>query len=238
MKVAKIQDIENLADGSVIGEMTAQVKAAFPAKTGEGKYGPWRVVAAILKDGTGEIRCSFWTTDDIQGLVGQTITIKSQAGNKGLAGISVKFSAHSKTNELNVSDKAAICDQGGDAVEEYRDAVKTNLQIANSKGGVKEAKRNIFQTAQLYVECVKAGRWIVGQIEGGLSPDHFQAVVASLFIASEKQGLAKSFPLEQGRPPEEETLQDEIPLELVEVKATKAKRPSVESSEFEEENGW
>jgi len=234
MKVAKIQDIENLADGSVIGEMTVQVKAAFPPKTGEGKYGPWRVQAVILKDGTGEIRASFWTNDDMQQCVGQTITIKSQAGSKGLQGLKVKHSSHSGKNELDVSDKAAIIDQAGDAVEQYKDAVKVNAQIAASKGTVKDAKRIIFQSAQLYVECVKAGKWITSQIEGGLSTDHFQAVVASLFISADKQGLAKSFPLEQSRP-EPVEVQDEIPLE--EAKPKK-KGKSVESDEFEAEHGW
>ena len=63
MKVAKIADLANLADGSIIGEMSVQVKAAFPAKTGEGKSGPWRVQPAILKDSTGEVRASFWVKD-------------------------------------------------------------------------------------------------------------------------------------------------------------------------------
>jgi len=233
MKVAKIQDIENLADGSVIGEMTVQVKAAFPPKTGEGKYGPWRVQACILKDATGETRASFWTNDDMQAVVGQTITIKSQAGSKGLQGLKVKANSHSGKNELDVSDKAAIIDQAGDAVEQYKDAVKVNAQIAASKGTVKDAKRIIFQSAQLYVECVKAGKWITSQIEGGLSTDHFQAVVASLFISADKQGLAKSFPLEQSRP-ESVEVQDEIRLE----EKPKKKGKSVESDEFETEHGW
>jgi hypothetical protein len=56
MKVAKIADLENLADGTVIGQMVVQVKAAFDAKTGKGKFGDWRVQPVILKDGTGEVR--------------------------------------------------------------------------------------------------------------------------------------------------------------------------------------
>ena len=223
MKVAKIQDIENLADGSVIGEMVVKVKAAFDAKTGQGKYGPWRVQAAILADATGEIRASFWTQEDIKAMSGQTITIKSQGGAKGLQGLSVKLSTHSGKNELNISDKAAIYDQTKNAFEEYSTAVKTNSQVAKSTGSVADAKRTLFQKAQLYVECVKAADWIRSQHE--LTQDHFQAVVSTLFISADKQNLANAFPASQSKPLELEV--DEIPFVTPAVK-----------DEFESENGW
>jgi hypothetical protein len=223
MKVAKIQDIENLADGSIIGEMAVKVKAAFDAKTGQGKYGPWRVQAAILADATGEIRASFWTNEDIKAMVGQTITIKSQGGSKGLQGLKVKLSTHSGKNELDISDKAAIYDQTKNAFEEYSGAVKANAQIAKSTGSVADAKRTLFQKAQLYVECVKAADWIRSQHE--LTQDHFQAVVSTLFISADKQNLAGAFPTSQAKPLELEA--DEIPM-----------RAPATKDEFESENGW
>ena len=222
MKVAKIQDIENLADGSIIGEMVVKVKAAFDAKTGQGKYGPWRVQAAILTDATGEIRASFWTNEDIKAMCGQTITIKSQGGAKGLQGLKVKLSTHSGKNELDISEKAAIYDQAKNAFEEYSGAVKANAQIAKSTGSVADAKRTLFQKAQLYVECVKAADWIRSQHE--LTQDHFQAVVSTLFISADKQNLANAFPASQTKPLELEA--DEIPF------------LSPAKDEFESEHGW
>jgi hypothetical protein len=235
MKVAKIADLENLADGTVIGEMVVQVKAAFPPKTGQGKYGPWRVQPVILKDATGEVRASFWLNDNFQELVGQTITIKSQAGNKGLAGLSVKFSDHSKKNELNISDKAAIIGGTANALEQYVDAVKVNTQLAQSKGTVTDAKRLLFQKAQLYVECVKAADWIRTQHE--LTQDHFQAVVSTLFISADKQNLSGCFPVESVKKTQRVEA-DEVPMDFEEAD-TAAKKPVKKAKdEFEEEAGW
>lgn len=232
MKIAKIADLEAFAAGTVIGEMVVQVKAAFDAKTGKGKYGDWRVQPVILKDATGEVRASFWIKDELRDLVGQTITIKSQAGKNGLTGINVKFSSHSGKNELNVTDKAAIIDGTRNALEQYTDAVKVNTQLAQAKGSVVDAKRLLFQKAQLYVECVKAADWIKKQHD--LTVDHFQAVVASLFISADKQNLANCFPVESVKP-QKQADPDEIPMDFAEADA--AAKPK-KKDELEEELGW
>ena len=223
MKVAKIADLTNLADGSVIGEMSVQVKAAFPPKTGEGKFGPWRVVAAILKDSTGEVRASFWTNDEIKDLIGQTITIKSQPTNKGLQGLSVKYSKHSDSNELNISEKAAIIDGMKGAEQQYVAAVKTNASLVAGQGGgtPADAKRLIFQRAQLYVQCAAAAKWAAEQA-GITSSEEVQAVRASIFISADKANLWNCFPSTQAKPAE---VPDEIPMSKV-------------VDELEAEAGW
>jgi hypothetical protein len=225
MKVAKIADLANLADGSIIGEMSVQVKAAFPPKVGEGKYGPWRVQAAILKDSTGETRASFWTKDEMKDLVGQTITIKSQGGSKGLQGLSVKFNNHSNANELNVTDKAAIIDSAAGAFRQAETAVKVNTALASGQGGgtVADAKRLIFQRAQLYVECVKAASWIAKTVEVG--DMDFQAIVSTLFISSDKANLWNVFPATAAKAePAPAEVPDEIPFE--------------KADDFAQEAGW
>ena len=225
MKVAKIADLTNLADGSIIGEMSVQVKAAFPPKTGEGKFGPWRVQAAILKDSTGEVRCSFWGNDEIKDLIGQTITIKSQPTNKGLQGLSVKYSKHSDSNELNITEKAAIIDSAAGAFRQAETANKVNTALASGQGGgtPADAKRLIFQRAQLYVECIKAAGWVTKQEE--VTGEHFQAVVASLFISADKANLWNCFPATAAKPAPVE-VPDEIPMGGDDV------------DEFSKETGW
>lgn len=223
MKVAKIADLTNLADGSVIGEMSVQVKAAFPAKTGEGKFGTWRVVAAILKDSTGEVRASFWTNEEIKDLIGQTITIKSQPTNKGLQGLSVKYSKHSDSNELNVSEKAAIIDSMKGAEQQYAAAVKTNTALASGQGAgtPADAKRLVFQRAQLYVQCAAAAKW-AAQEAGITSQEEIQAIRASIFISADKANLFNCFPTAAAKPVE---VPDEIPMGKV-------------IDELEAEAGW
>lgn len=214
MKVAKVQDIANLADGSVIGQITAQVKAAFPPKVGEGKYGPWRVQACILKDSTGEIRASFWIPDDMKDLVGQTITIRSQAGAKGLQGIAVQYSKHSDSNELKITDKAAINDQASNAIDEYSVAVSANTAGAKSPHvqaatNPTTARKRLFQQAQLYSECIKAANYIREQHK--LTDDHFQAAVASMYISADRAGLFACFP-DSAAKPAAAPVEDEIPM--------------------------
>jgi len=222
MKVAKIADLTNLADGSIIGEMSVQVKAAFPPKTGEGKFGPWRVQAAILKDSTGEIRCSFWGNDEIKDLVGQTITIKSQPTNKGLQGLSVKYSKHSDSNELNITEKAAIIDSMKGAEQQYTAAVKTNASLASGQGAgtPADAKRLVFQRAQLYVQCAAAAKW-AAQEAGITGTDEIQAIRASIFISADRANLYNCFPT-TAKPVE---VPDEIPMGKV-------------IDELEAEAGW
>jgi hypothetical protein len=223
MKVAKIADLTNLADGSIIGEMSVQVKTAFPPKTGEGKFGPWRVQAAILKDSTGEVRCSFWGNDEIKDLIGQTITIKSQPTNKGLQGLSVKYSKHSDSNELNITEKAAIIDSMKGAEQQYTAAVKTNAALASGQGAgtPADAKRLVFQRAQLYVQCAAAAKW-AAQEAGITSTEEIQAIRASIFISADKANLFNCFPTTAAKPVE---VADEIPMGQV-------------IDELEAEAGW
>jgi len=225
MKVAKIADLANLADGSIIGEMSVQVKAAFPPKTGEGKYGPWRVQAAVLKDSTGEVRASFWTNEEIKDLIGQTVTIKSQGGAKGLQGLSVKYSKHSDSNELNITEKAAIIDSAAGAFRQAETANKVNAALASGQGGgtPADAKRLIFQRAQLYVECAKAAKWAAGEA-GITDAEGLQALRSSLFISADKANLWNVFPATAAKAAPVE-VPDEIPM-------------GDDVDEFSKEAGW
>ena len=245
MKVAQIQDIGNLADGSVIGEMRVQIKAAFPPKVGEGKYGPWRVQACILRDATGEVRASFWGPDDMQPLVGQTITIRSQASNKGLQGINVQYSKHSDTNELKVTDKAAIIDDAGGAVQTYAANVAAAPALsagprpqrgpiaAPVSGGI-SVEEEVIRRGRLYMHCYAAAKSAQIKIEqsfGTLAPEHFQALVSSLFISADRAGLHQHLKTPIGTPaPEVPEVKDEIPMETSVLKKI--------TNEFEEEVGW
>ena len=225
MKVAKIADIQNLADGSVIGEMTFQITKVFPAKTGEGKFGQWRVQNAVIKDSTGELRAAFWIKDEMADLTGQTVTVKSQGGAKGLQGIIVAFSKHAGANELKITDKAAIIDSLTSAHKQYEHAVKVNAQIASGQGAGTPAdcKRLVFQRAQLYVQCAAAAKW-AAQEAGITATEEIQAIRASLFISADKANLWNCFPATQAKPAKSEPV-DEIPM-------------GDEADEFAQEAGW
>ena len=220
MKVAKINQIQDLADGTTIGEMRVTVKKAFPPKTGEGKFGPWRVQSCILQDSTGEIRGSFWIPSPMDDLQGQMITIKSRSTPKGLQGLSVAHSNHSNSNELKITDKAAILTdaelaaENGGAPAPQR-AVTSKSPI--STGGITpaEARKALFQAAQLMAEAIKAAAWVGEQVK--VTPEQLQAIATSLFISADRAGFAKAFPASAAKPkeetePETETEKDEDDL--------------------------
>ena len=196
MKVAQIKDLENLADGTTIGEMVLQIKKAWPPRTGEGKFGPWRVQNCDVVDGTGEARASFWIQDDMSDLEGQTVTIRSRAGKKGLTGLTVQYSNHSSKNELKVTDHAAIVDAAGGKLAEMtapsRPAGTPQRQAPVQASNPTEAKKYLFQVAQLMVEAIKASHWVGEQVK--LTPEQLQAVASSIFISGDRAGLAKVFP--------------------------------------------
>lgn len=225
MKVAKIADLTNLADGSVIGEMSFQIVRAFPPKTGEGKFGPWRVQNCVIKDNTGEGKASFWLPCDMAQYIGQTITVKSQGGAKGLQGVAVSFNKTQNTNELKVTDKAALLDSVAGAERQYDAAVKVNAQIASGTGGgtPQDAKRLIFQRAQLYVECAKAAKW-AAQEAGITDSEGLQALRSSLFISADKANLWNVFPATATKAAPAPAV-DEIPM-------------GDEEDEFQKEAGW
>lgn len=217
MKVAKVSDIQNLADGAIIGEMTVQIKAAFAAKTGDGKYGPWRVQAAILKDDTGEVRASFWTERDIQKLVGKTVVIKSKATDKGLFGLKAKYSSHSSTNELDVSDKAELKGDGLDAVSSYVAKATSSVaapkvnEVASFDTEV-DATKGIKKRAVMWGRCYEVAKSL-GEVHD-LTPEQFQALVSCLFISADKAGLYNSFRLEDSIPAMVAEIEDEFKAEV------------------------
>lgn len=214
MKVAQIKDLPALADGTTIGEMRLGIKKVFPPRTGKGKFGDWKVTNCIVEDGTGEARASFWVKDDMADLQGQTVTIRSQAGKKGLAGISVAFSNHSNANELKITEQAAIIDSVGEKLSEMSAParpVTSGRPAPAAVGSVADAKKYLFQCAQLMVEAVKASQWVGEQVK--LTPEQLQAIASSLFISGDRAGLARVFPTgvkaEEPVKSEPETTEDE-----------------------------
>jgi len=212
MKTAKIAQLADLADGQLIGEMTFKIKKAFPARTGEGQYGPWSVQNAIVVDDTGEIRASFWGdgSEPLRGLEGHNVQVKSVAGKRGLTGLSAKANKKDSTIELDVKASAAIRsltqDPGSTIPVTHAPAtvVPKNPQVAIDR---------IKQSAALYETCLNQA----SKLKEGhdLSDEHFQAICASLYISADRAGLSACFPIE-----------------------APAATPAAPKDEFEAEAGW
>jgi len=212
MKTAKIAQLADLADGQLIGEMTFKIKKAFPAKTGEGQYGPWSVQGAIVVDETGEIRASFWGdgSEPLRGLEGHNVQVKSVAGKRGLSGLSAKANKKDGTIELDVKASAAIRSLTQDpgitipVTHTPATVVPKNPQVAIDR---------IKQSAALYETCLNQASKLKEGYD--LSDEHFQAICASLYISADRAGLSACFPVE-------------VPVAA----------PAAPKDEFEAEAGW
>jgi hypothetical protein len=90
-KYTSISEARELSAGDPIPRMKVIVKEAYPAKEGDGPYGPWRITKAKLSDSTGEISAAFfnsqkdgrWLHGNISNLKGNEIEIVSGQNGKG-----------------------------------------------------------------------------------------------------------------------------------------------------------
>jgi hypothetical protein len=112
------------------------------------------------------------------------------------------------------------------AEKQYEQAVKTNASLASGQGAgtPADAKRLVFQRAQLYVQCAAAAKWAAEQA-GITSTEEVQAIRASIFISADKANLYNCFPATQAKPAPAE-VPDEIPMGGDDV------------DEFSKETGW
>jgi hypothetical protein len=208
MKIAQIKDIENLAAGTKIGQITAKLKKVFPAASGEGQYGPWSRQGVILVDETGETRATVWNMS-VSDLEGKTVTFKSNSGKKGLEGVEIKANKSGGT-ELSISDKGSVIEGSGGASAAHDEPVKSSgskySKPAPEKLTIEQVKQKIYQSSQLYVQCANAAKWVVGQVENE-DPEFFKSCTASLYITAERHGYSSAF--EQPEKKEETTLPEE-----------------------------
>ena len=197
MKTAKISQLAELADCQLIGEMTFKIKKVYPAKTGEGQYGPWSVQGAIVTDETGEIRASFWGDggEPLKGLEGHNVQVKSISGKRGLTGLSAKANKKDGSIELDVKAAASIRSLTVDTGATIPVTQTPHTVLAKNP---KVALERIKQSAALYEACLLQASNLKNNYD--LSDEHFQAICASLYISSDRAGLYACFPVEAPAP--------------------------------------
>lgn len=101
-----LADIINLPEGTVIDAVQVKVAAVYERKTGVGKTGQSTVQSCELQDGLGnKLRASCWDHPDLTPLRGKELVLHSTQGQRGLAGVAVRFNTYNnKTSvELTVS---------------------------------------------------------------------------------------------------------------------------------------
>ena len=190
--MTQIKDLERLGNNTAIAEMVLGVKTVYAPKSPKAPYN------LIVFDTTGETRLAVWSDVDLSDYRGQRITVRSIATKKGLDGLYVTYSDHSKRYELKLGKTGQIFN---DAELEAGGGSKSPIPGPSGGSGVVPytaapaiaPKAFIFQNAQLMVEAINAAQWVAKQVEA-ITPDHLQAIASSLYISAERAGMARQFP--------------------------------------------
>lgn len=195
MNITKISQVINeKSDGEIVMAIQAELKAVYEHRhINAGTEKATTVQNVILRDDSGEIRCSFWGHSDLAEHKGRTFVIHSNKTPKGIFGLKAKDKQDFKTKaivrELEASKSATI--QAPEAVE-----VKHPASAAPaSKAAVKSTPVQSGGMSKIDLE-VLAGFWedcfIASdkrQKKFGFSDDIKQSMTASLFIQGMKENL-------------------------------------------------
>jgi hypothetical protein len=201
------QVISDKSDGEIVMAVQAEIKAVYerrPVNAGTDKE--TTVQNVVLRDSTGEIRCSFWGHSDLSEHKGRTFVFHSNKGPKGIFGLKAKdkpdFKDKSKTvRELEVSKSATI--QTVEAFQASNGGVTNAAPAAapvkqTGNAGQAEPIRSVAartQSSPVSLEML-SNFWEccylladAKQKKLGLTDDIKQSMTASLFIQGMKENL-------------------------------------------------
>lgn len=178
-----ISDINDLKKNFPIEGLSVQVKKAFEPQEGEGKFGPWKIQAAIIKDETGEIRATFWNRFnlDFRNLEGEDITLESVTDSKGKP-VGLTVDEYNGKKQVKVSEKAELESITGELPVEHSvpnersEAPKTE-HIPQKKFVSEETKR---ESIEKQVALKAAVDW-AAQTDGGASADSVMEVAQKFY---------------------------------------------------------
>lgn len=195
MKVAQIKDLASLNDKTVLGEITVKVDKVWNQKTGTRDDGKaWARTDMEISDSTGKSKATFWGDQLLNHLAGKTVTFRSQAGKRGLAGVT--SSSYNGNSGLKLDDRCAILLDGENQTSALRGAAApapVAAPRASTALTVADVKKRLFQTAQLYSDSIRAARWVAEQNEIE-DQETIRCITASLFISADKAGYSAAYP--------------------------------------------
>lgn len=234
------QVVSDKSDGEIVMAVQAEIKAVYerrPVNAGTDKE--TSVQNVVLRDSTGEIRCSFWGHSDLLEHKGRTFVFHSNKGPKGIFGLKAKdkpdFKDKSKINrELEVSKSATIqtveafqATNGG--VTNAAPAAATPVKQTQGNAGQAEPSRSVAartQSSSLPVSLeMLSNFWEccylladAKQKKLSITDDIKQSMTASLFIQGIKENLhfKEELPIMEtivaDKPNTEQATDDDVPF--------------------------
>jgi len=204
------QVISDKSDGETVMAVQAEIKAVYERRdVNAGTDKATTVQNVVLRDSTGEIRCSFWGHSDLSEHKGRTFVFHSNKGPKGIFGLKAKDKPNYKDKtkidrELEVSKSATI--QTVEAFQAANGGVTNATPVASApvkqtgNAGQSEPSRSVLARTQGSQSAVSlemlSNFWECcylladsKQKKLGLTDDIKQSMTASLFIQGMKENL-------------------------------------------------
>lgn len=206
MNITTIHQVVNdKSDGEIVMAVQAEIKAVYERRdVNAGTDKATTVQNVVLRDSTGEIRCSFWGHSDLTEHKGRTFVFHSNKGPKGIFGLKAKdkpdFKDKSKiVREIEVSKSATI--QTVEAFQASNGEVKNSAPTAPStvkqtQAPAQSSKPGIAPSNNVVSLDMLSNFWEccylladTKQKKLALTDDIKQSMTASLFIQGMKENL-------------------------------------------------
>jgi hypothetical protein len=211
MRLVSVKEALAYSKGEIIPRVRGRItKVANQTKGGEGEKA-YTVQTISINDGTGEIPVKIWDRDAYpQSVKGQMVTISSKEGPKGMNGI--KADDYRGEKSLKITGTGIIEIEGVDGSQASQPVQSTPAHTpaaqsapaatqqtppaapasngngsVNLSGEAKEIARGYYRVMSAAHEMRLA--WDKGHPDFKMTPEHFQAACASLFIHCDKRGM-------------------------------------------------
>lgn len=198
-----IADIKKLEHGATVPSVTGLVSEVKERRNVNGRRGLTTVQDIKLSQGNDFIWVIMWGRDDLSNLRGQEVKI---ANDRGLQVKEENFNNRAgqpvTVKKLQVGEHATITSPGWGTPEQPAAQPAPQQQQApaqQSKSHLPQqatlrpmpdesgVKDRLNRMANLYLDCILATDYIAATKP--LTPEHYQACVASLFITATREGL-------------------------------------------------
>jgi hypothetical protein len=208
MRIVPIKEALAYGAGETVPSVRGRITDVSKQIAGGQGEKAWKFQKLTIKDDSGEIVAKIWDRDPIPHTVkGQTAVLSCKEGDKGLTGIKAKEDDYRgvKSTILNITSTGIIDIGGGSAAAASETAPAAQSSPAatqhanpaapasngngsvNLSGEAKEIARGYYRVMSAAHEMRLA--WDKGHPDFKMTPEHFQAACASLFIHCDKRGM-------------------------------------------------
>jgi len=215
-----IADLMNLPDKAQVLELHGTLKSVWPRENKDGNYGPYTTQNIVVTDATGQVTVGLRSQGEIpQSAKGSDIKIACTSGERGLSGLAVRRytdKAGQPKMLLQATGQASVTITAGSSAP----APAAAAQAPDRNPVAVDPKTGLAKATNLMLACIEAGdnvyRHYMHSHGEPMEASQYQAVVSTLFIWADKQGMVLSMPTvlpKECAPTSHDAADDDVPME-------------------------